>query len=329
MINLPQARLSWNARPMRTLEAIARLGSVSDAAAELGYTQSAASQHLAALERETGLTLIERNSRPLRPTAAGAVVLTRARGILAGFVAIEDALGEIHRVAIGRLRIVSFASALATFVPRALARFAQEHPGVDLQVEVAEPTAALQAVRAGAADLAIVHRDDAAGEPEPPGLRRVPLFADRVRAVMAASHALAGRRELLLGDLRGVPLILPSHRGGGRAHRSSMESLLREAAVEPAVAYEVDDLRAAQAMASAGLGVSLMHDMTIPHPRPADLAVRAVADAQRGSRWADMATLTSRRTPASEAFAGLLREAAGGYAAGAGREAGSASRIDR
>lgn len=73
-------------------------------------------------------------------------------------------------------------------------------------------------------------------------------------------------------------------------------------------------------MAAAGLGVSLMHDMTIPQPRPPGLAVLAIVDAEGGSRWADLVTLASRRSPASDVFVAMLRDAAE-RRAGAGRAA--------
>lgn len=307
---MPELRLSWNARPLRTLEAIARLGSVSAAAAELGYTQSAASQQLATLEREAGVTLIERGTRPLRPTEAGGAVLAHARSILAGFVSMEAALADIHGLAAGRLRVAGFASALATFMPPAAARFASAHPGVSVALSVADPSRAVDALRAGAVDLAVVHRDAAGGEPEVPGLRRVPLFADRLRAVLPRAHPLAAHAELRLADLGATPLLLPSHERGGGGHRRAMESLLRGAGVEPLVAHEVDDLRAAQAMVAAGLGVSLMHQMTLPEPPLPGLAVRGIADAGAGARWADATTLAGRRMPAAEAFTAVLREEA-------------------
>jgi DNA-binding transcriptional LysR family regulator len=299
------SRLSWNARPLRTLEAVARLGSVSAAAVELGYTQSAASQQLAALEREAGVSLIERGVRPLRPTPAGALVLGHARAVLEGFVAMESVLGEIHGVARGAVRLAAFGSALASVVPPVLSEFAAQRPGVEIEIAVAEPDAAMAALRAGAADLAVMHRT---AEPPPDdGLRHRPLMRDPLLVVLPAKHPLARRRRVPLRALDGVPLVAPSAERAGRPHRLLVDRLLRGAGVEPRVAYEVDDLASAQALARAGLAAVLMHRLTIPDPSPG-LALRPLADAAEGDRTIEVATLAARRWPPADALAALLVE---------------------
>lgn len=301
-------RLSWNARPLRALEAVARLGSVSAAAAELGYTQSAASQQLAALERATGLTLVDRGARPLRLTEAGATVLRHARGVLAGFVAMESALAELHGLTAGRVRIVAFASAMATFLPPAVAELGRRHPGLVVDLAVAEPAEAIAALRAGAADLAMLHRT---APPDPDeGLRRRFLRSDPLRLVAPAGHPLARRGGgVPLAELAGVPLVAPRRDRPARAHRALVESLLASAGVAPEVAYEVDDLPAAQALARAGLAAALMHELTIP-PERAGLAVLPLADAGAGARAVEAATLAGRRWPAADAMVALLTELA-------------------
>lgn len=300
---LSPPRLSWNARPLRALEAIARLGSVSAAAEELRYTQSAASQQLAALEREAGVTLVERGARPLRLTEGGETVLRHAQAVLAGFVAIESALVELHGLATGRLRLAAFASSLATFIPPAIAELNGRHPGIGVEVTVLEPPDATSALRAGAADLAILHRTGPASPND--GLRRRTLCHDPLCLVLPDGHPLAARDPLPLGEFARVPIVVPRADGPARAHRQLVEQLFAAVGISPCVAYEVDDLRAAQALARAGLAVVLMHDLTIPQPHPG-LEVRSLANVEEGTRTIEIASLDGRHWPPAQAMADLL-----------------------
>jgi DNA-binding transcriptional LysR family regulator len=312
-------RLSWNARPLRALEAIARLRSVSAAARELGYTQSAASQQLAALEREAGVSLVDRGARPLRLTEAGEIVLRHARDVLAGFVAMESALDELHGLRAGRLRLAAFASALATFLPPAVAELVRRHPDVAVEVTVAEPPAAVAALRAGAVDLAVLHRMGAA--PDEGGLRRRPLLDDDLYVVLPEDHPLAALDAVGLADLAGVPMVAPRRDRAAGAHRALVERLMAGAGVEPRVAYEVDDLPAAQALARAGLAAVLMHGLTIPAAHPG-IAVRPLRGVVAGARAVEVATLAGRRWPPADAMADLLVERLRDAARGSARDAG-------
>src|SRR5205823_1168657 len=125
-------------RRMRVLREVAARGSFSAAAEALNFTQSAVSQQVAALERESGTKLVEREPRGIRLTEAGEALVAHAglRG--------------------GRLRLASFQSAGATLVPRALGEFHSRYPNVELSVATAENEHAHDALRAGEIDIAIV-----------------------------------------------------------------------------------------------------------------------------------------------------------------------------
>ena len=121
-------------RRLRVLREVATLGSFSAAAEALSFTQSAISQQVAALERETGTRLVERGVRPVRLTDAGRALVAHAEAVLARLDEAEQELGEIARLRRGRLRLASFPTAIATLVPAAIARFNHRHPDVDVTV---------------------------------------------------------------------------------------------------------------------------------------------------------------------------------------------------
>src|SRR5918992_2153032 len=128
---------------MRVLREVATERSFSAAAQELGYTQSAVSQQIAALEREAGVTLIERNPRGIRLTDAGEALVRHAEGILARLSDAEAELEAIADLRGGRLRLGSFPTAGATLMPKAIAAFSTRHPAVELSLVEADPIESL------------------------------------------------------------------------------------------------------------------------------------------------------------------------------------------
>src|ERR687893_1699053 len=126
-------------RRMRVLREVAARGSFSAAADALAYTQSAVSQQMAALEREAGTRLVERSARGVRLTEAGRALVRHADVILARLADAEAELEAIAGLRGGRVRLVSFPTAAATLMPRAIAMFRERHPGVELSLEPGEP----------------------------------------------------------------------------------------------------------------------------------------------------------------------------------------------
>src|ERR671919_294080 len=134
---------------LRVLHEVARHGSFSAAADALSFTQSAVSQQIAALEREAGTTLVERNARGVRLTDAGHAVVRHTEAVLGRLAEAEAELEAIAGLRGGRLRMASFESAAATIMPVAIASFAQAHPAVELSMGLLEPEEAVAALRGG------------------------------------------------------------------------------------------------------------------------------------------------------------------------------------
>src|SRR5262249_20362745 len=140
---------------LRVLREVATQGSFSAAADALAYTQSAVSQQIATLEKEAGATLVERNARGVRLTDAGRALVSHTEAILARLADAESELEAIAGLRGGRLRLVSFPSAGATVMPRAIARFRELHPAVELTLEPGELQESMAMLRSGDADIAL------------------------------------------------------------------------------------------------------------------------------------------------------------------------------
>lgn len=295
---------------LRTFTLVVDLGSISAAAGVLGYTQSAVSQQLAALERETGLLLVDRSQRPLRPTAAGALLkpeVARALAALEGLdAAVEDLRGGVQR-----LRIAAFPSALASFVPAAVRDLRRAHGELVVRVLQAETHEAVERLRAGEADLAVVHHLPGVSVPETTGLDRVPLFFDPLHVVVPEGHRLARRETVALAELEGEPLVLPRRDTPAGRFRALVEQLCAQAGFTPWTAYEVDDLPAAQAFAAAGIAVVPMHGLTLATV-PAGAAARLLEDGRLGSRAVEALAPAADRAPLVDELLERLAAAASG-----------------
>src|SRR5256714_15422975 len=154
---------------LKVLREVARTGSFSAAAEELGYTQPAISQQISALEREAGTRLLQRGARGVTLTDAGRSLVDHSDAILARLAAAEEELEAIAGLRGGRLRLASFPTAGATLVPLAIAIFSKRHPDVGLSLVEAEAQDFLPALRAGGAAVAPTLRvSRPPGKPDPP-----------------------------------------------------------------------------------------------------------------------------------------------------------------
>jgi DNA-binding transcriptional LysR family regulator len=240
-------------RRMQVLRAVVTSGSVTAAATNLGYTPSAISQQVAALEKQAGVALLDRVGRGVQPTAAGRL-LTKHAAIISKHVAeAETALADLRAGRTGRLVIRYFATAGAALVPPALAWLRREHPGVQVDLKLIDPEDPLPEVEQGRADLAIVVRPrDRLRE----GTRLVHLLDDPYRAVLPRGHRLAAKRVLDLADLADEPWVSSEWRAG-----PCLDAVLdacASAGFNPNFVVESDDYATAQGFVAAGLGIGLI-----------------------------------------------------------------------
>jgi molybdate transport repressor ModE-like protein len=264
-------------RRLRVLREVALRGSFSAAAEALTYSQSAVSQQIAALEREAGTRLVERNGRGIRLTDAGLALVRRADAILVELAAADAELQAIAGLRGGRVRVSTFASAATALLPAAVTAFRAAHPAVQVELSLVEATEeAIGGLRTGRADLVLVARP--AGEPPADQVEAHRLLEDPMLAVLPGGHRLARRRTLRLDDLAGEPWVLGG--GPGCSDRATILRACHAAGFEPRVTvdFPTDDYNATQGMVAAGAGVTLLPRLALAVPRD-DLAVRPLAGA--------------------------------------------------
>lgn len=292
-------------RRLRTFREVVEQRSFSGAALELDYTQSSVSQQVTALERELGVTLIDRASRPVKATAAGQAVLSRARPLLGQAASIERELAELSSGEAGTIRLGGFFTAWATFVPAAVAAFSRAHPRVQLELHQMEPEPALRDLRNGELDVAVAYRFGRGRDED--RFEWIHLLDDPYAVALPADHPLGSEDEIDLASLSRERWLSPP---SDAPYTQVLRRLCRDrGGFEPDVAYETGDISMAQPLVAAGLAVALLPSLGLV-PRHAGVVVRPLSEAPPARAvWA--LAPADRRTPTAasmtEALVGAAR----------------------
>ncbi len=246
--------MALDPRRLLLFRSVARSGSLSAGARELGLTQPAVSQQLRQLERQAGNPLLLRTSRGVALTEAGAVLLARADAVAGQLHMAEQELAELTELRSGRVRLVAFPSAAATLVPAALHALWEHKPGLELTLVEAEPPDALAALQAGEADLAVVFGYD--GPPADEGqLGWVPLFVEPVHLVLPDDGSRRTPSARWLSEQTWIA-------GCPRCRQHLVDSC-RAAGFEPRVMHESDDYVVVQNLVARGLGITVLPELAL------------------------------------------------------------------
>jgi DNA-binding transcriptional LysR family regulator len=296
-------------RHLTALALVAEHASFSRAAEELGYTQSAVSQQIAALERALGERLVERPGGPVpvRLTDAGVLVARHAEAITDRLRALRVDLEAFASGAATRLRIGSYPSVAAHVIPRILRSFLDAWPAVQVELtESGDDEAVLREIARGELDLGFVTL------PAGPGpLTEIGLLDDPYLFVPAADSPLADRSVPLplraLADLAliGYP---PS------SCQRRLEGALRSAGVEPRIVFRSSDNATVQALVRAGVGHAVVPELTID-ARDEGVVVRSLEPAMPPRRVGLVVHADRYQSPALRAFIEATLEHCGQAAA--------------
>jgi DNA-binding transcriptional LysR family regulator len=238
-----------DARRVLTFRAVAHERSFSAAARALALSQPSVSTQVAALERELGARLLEREPGGLRLTREGEILLVHADAIAERFALASAQLRETTQAERTRLRIGAFPTALAGFVPEAIALLRLRHP--DVKVTLDEGTGDLPArVRSGELHLALGFQDAAEPRRDVAGVQRHDLFRERFMVALAPDHPLATRPEIRLADLADEDWSVAASDG-------LIVRACRAAGFAPRVVSITHDQLAVGALVARGLAVTL------------------------------------------------------------------------
>ncbi len=245
---------------LRTLVAIADLGSFADAARALHLAPPTVSLHVSDLENRVGAPLLTRKRGQVRATAIGETLLERARRLLAeADQALEDVQRQVQGLA-GRVRLGASTGAIAHLLPQALEALGRDHPGIDVQVAVLTSQETLLRLADGSLDVGLV------ALPQPPldGLVLRPWRRDPVMAFLPAAWKAPAR--LTPAWLAERPLILND--ASTRLSRLTGE-WFAAAGLNPRARIQLNYNDAIKSLVAAGYGATLLpHEATAPQPDP-------------------------------------------------------------
>lgn len=241
-------------RQLRIFEAVARLGSISRAAAELHLTQPAVSMQMKQLESLLGLTLVEQVGKRLTLTQAGTELREHARDIALRVVDLSAAMDQLRGLERGQLRLAVVSTA-NYFLPEVIAEFSRHHPGVRISLQVANRESVLAALAANTADLAITGR--------PPDSVDIVAqrFMDNPLGVIAPpDHPLVGQGAVPLARLARETLVL---REPGSGTRAALERHFAAHGLQIRPGCELGTNEALKQAVRAGLGLGMVSMQTL------------------------------------------------------------------
>ena len=248
-------------------------GSLKGAADELGYTQSAVSQAVKALERELGTTLIERGKQGVSLTRDGKQYLPYLRQIVTAEAELEGKRQELLGLSSTDIRIATFTNVSRTVLPRVIRDFGALHPGVRFTLKQGDYTRNAQWVHDGVVDFCFTARGFTAG------LEKRVVYHDELVALLPAAHPLTAKEKVTLADLASEPFVLLDE-----GEQSLVLDAFAAHGLSPHVTSEVTDDYTIMAMVEEGLGVSMLYRRTVEGMR----ADRARSLARRGGGLAQL-----------------------------------------
>jgi DNA-binding transcriptional LysR family regulator len=291
-------------RHLLALQAVAVERSFGRAAKKLGFTQSAVSQQIAALERVVGEPVFDRpgGPRPVELTPVGRLLLDHAHVILARVRLAETELASLAAGESGRLVIGTFQSVSVRILPELLGRIRAERPGIEIQlVELDETDELVHRLVAGELDGTFL-----VGQVDGTGLEVTPLFEDPfvvVEPATAGSAPSIGVRELTA-----TPLVGQS----ANTCQAMIDANLRNTGYEPVYAFRSNDNGAVQAMVRAGVGRAILPLLAVELDDPG-ITVRSI-DPPLPPRVIVFARALGRsRVPALDRFVELARQICAPY----------------
>ncbi len=282
-------------RQLRVFVEVARRLSFVRAAEALHLTPPAVTMQIKELEGAVELPLFDRQGRSISLTTAGEYLLVYAKRMLATMKDAEDAMARFRRVETGLLNI-GFVGTAKYFVPRLLARFREEHPGIDVRLQVGANREQLIALlQSGDIDLAVMGRP-----PKEMATRTEPFAAHPLVFVAPPGHPLLARGPVPASALEGHPLIA---RETGSGTRQALQEFLHEQRAHPRITMEMPSNETIKQAVMAGMGVSFLslHTMGL-ELRSGLLQVLEVEGTPIMRTWNLVHLLSKLLSPAAEAF---------------------------
>jgi len=287
---------------MRTFVEAVRHGSFSQAARAMAISQPGISRRISRLEKEVGVTLLDRDGAHFTPTRHGLLFLRFAENVLAEYDAFRRSVAGHDRVQ-GSIQIAASSTPGECLLPSLLERFAKQYPDVTTTLAVMDSDTVEDCVQERHCDIGFIGRPAANRM-----LRDIEFAQDEILLAVSKSHRLAGQDPVPLDDLVGERFI---GRQSGSGTRASLEALLADAGLalpRHSVFMEVNSARSQLSAIAAGHGIGFLSRLAIDTPLRAKVSLVRIRE-MRFHRSLHMILLPGGNSPQVDALVQFVQAA--------------------
>ena len=227
-------------------------GSFTRAALLLNYTQSSVSKMIGDLEKEWGITLMERSRSGVQLTACGEQLLPYARALIEDYQKLSGFVDELGGVQTGIVRVGTFSSVAIHWLPNIIAAFQKDHPGIEYELLLGDYNEVEHWLEEGRIEYGFLRL------PTRPAFETIPLKQDEYKVVLPKDHPLAAHSVIEPHMLDGQPFLLLEHGG-----KTEVSDLLARFDIHPAIRFTTWEDYAILSMAEKGLGIGILPQMIL------------------------------------------------------------------
>ncbi len=239
--------MDGNLQKYRSFVQTVECGSFTKAAALLHYSQSGISRMISDLETEWKVTLLERGKGGVKPTSDGLQLLPYARKLVASYDQLQMQVDELNGLQSGLIRIGTFSSVATHWLPRIIAAFQRDYPGIDYELLLGDYTEIEAWILEGRVDCGFLRL------PAHPTLETLFLEQDPLLAILPAQHPLADRDTIPVAALCEEPFILLE-----KGAKADISAIFERCNLTPQVRFTTWDDYAVMSMVESGLGISIL-----------------------------------------------------------------------
>lgn len=227
-------------------------GSFTKAAEELNYAQSSISKMVADIEKEWGMTLLERSKSGVCLTSAGEQIMPFIRKVLSGYSELEGQICRMNGLETGTVRIGTFSSVAVNWLPNVFSRLQKDFPGIEYEMLLGDYDEVERWIDEGRVDCGFLRLPTSAD------FDVIHLKQDEYKAILPAGHPLAQKDTVPIADFNNQPFLLLEHGG-----KTEVSDLLSSYHVRPDIRFTTWEDFAIMAMVEKGMGISILPDLIL------------------------------------------------------------------
>ncbi|WP_194542291.1 LysR family transcriptional regulator [Paenibacillus sp. FSL W7-1279] len=236
----------------KVLLKVVELGSLTQAAEVMGFTQSGVSHMISSLEDEFGFSLLIRNRSGAKLTTNGEEILKTIREILKWNEHLEQQVASIHGIELGTIHIGTFTSVGVHWLPGIIQDFQRDYPHIEIRLVEGDYREIEDWIAEGKIDCGFLSL------PTSDTFDAIPLHQDPMLVLLPMEHPLSSEDSITLSQIENEPFIMPS-----KGSDYDVNRMLEKARIKPDIKYTLGDDYAIMAMVEKGLGISILPELVL------------------------------------------------------------------